>query len=157
MDELRPHLTRKNQLTPELIVLASRPGRMEYRTIEGLTKGLEVELPNGHTFDDKDGHVRSNVRICWWDSHATTYQDLALMPEEFRRRLPARALETDPRSLYDGVKPVFFGHYWMTGTPEVQTSSVACVDYSAAKDGPLVAYRWDGEPVLDNDNFICVG
>jgi len=52
---------------------------------------------------------------------------------------------------------VFFGHYWMTGTPKLQTPTAACVDYSAAKDGPLVAYRWDGEPTLDTANFKSVG
>jgi hypothetical protein len=31
------------------------------------------------------------------------------------------------------------------------------VDYSAADDGPLVAYRWDGEANLTNDNFQQVG
>lgn len=157
MDALRPHLTPKNQLNPELMISASRSGSMEFRTVEGLTKGLEVRLPDGHTFSDKDGHVRRNVRIRWWESNATTYRDLALMPDEFRSRLPEVALEMDSRSRYDEVKPVFFGHYWMTGTPQMQTATAACVDYSAAKDGPLVAYRWDGEPVLNNDNFRSVG
>lgn len=157
MDELLPHLTPSNQLTLELMVAASRSGRMEFRTVEGLTKGLEVQLPDGHSFSDKDGHVRHNVRIRWWEGTANTYRDLALMPDETRIRLPAIALEVDSRTPYDEVKPVFFGHYWMTGTPELQTSTAACVDYSAAKDGPLVAYRWDGEQVLNNSHFVCVG
>jgi hypothetical protein len=33
----------------------------------------------------------------------------------------------------------------------------ACVDYSAGKGGPLVAYRWDGEEELRNDRFVSVG
>lgn len=41
------------------------------------------------------------------------------------------------------ANPVFFGHYWMTGTPVLQTSSALCLDYSAGKDGPLIAYRWE--------------
>jgi hypothetical protein len=47
--------------------------------------------------------------------------------------------------------PVFVGHYWLPpGRPEPLASNVACVDYSVAKDGgKLVAYRWDGEDVLD--------
>ncbi len=157
MDALRPHLTRKNQLTTELVVSASRSGKMEFRAVEGLTKGLEVRLPDGHTFRDKDGHERRNVRIRWWESNATTYRDLALMPDEFCSCLPEVPLETDLRSRYDGVKPVFFGHYWMTGTPQMQTATAACVDYSAAKGGPLVAYCWDGEPILNNRNFKSVG
>jgi hypothetical protein len=66
-------------------------------------------------------------------------------------------LKEDSRSRCDEAKPVFFGHYWMTGSPQMLSATAACVDYSAARDGPLVAYRWDGEPVLNNDNFRSVG
>jgi hypothetical protein len=48
---------------------------------------------------------------------------------------------------------VIVGHYWRTGTPEVFTPKVACVDYSAVEGGPLVAYRWDGETELTSDHF----
>jgi len=157
MQMLKPHLTAENQLTPELMVAASRAGQVEFRAVEGLTKGLEAELPSGHSFIDKDGHVRHNVRIRWWNSNANTYRELALMPDDMRERLPSIPLADDARSRYDDSKPVFFGHYWMIGTPTMQSPTAACVDYSAAKDGPLVAYRWDGEPMLDNANFHQVG
>jgi len=157
MKKLGPRLTAHNQLTPDVMVAASRSGLMEFLTVEGLTKGLEVQLPDGHSFLDKDEHVRHNVRIRWWDTHANSYRDLALMPDDIRARLPVTPLATDSRTAYDNAKPVFFGHYWMTGVPAMQTSTAACVDYSAAKDGPLVAYRWDGEPTLDNGNFVSVG
>jgi hypothetical protein len=32
---------------------------------------------------------------------------------------------------------------------------VACLDWSAAKDGPMVAYRWDGESHIDPDHFVA--
>ena len=32
---------------------------------------------------------------------------------------------------------------------------IACVDYSAGKGEPLVAYRWDGEDTLDKAKFIA--
>ena len=54
---------------------------------------------------------------------------------------------------HETVKPVFVGHYWMKGQPALQAAQVACVDYSAAKEGPLVAYRWQGEPVLQAAHF----
>ena len=73
MNELRPHLTSDLKLTRELMVPASRTARMEFRTVEGLTKGLEIPLPDGHMFHDKDGHPRNNVRIRWWDTAATSY------------------------------------------------------------------------------------
>jgi hypothetical protein len=51
---------------------------------------------------------------------------------------------------------VFFGHYWLTGTPLLQTPRAACVDYSVGKGGPLVAYRFDGEPELAADHFVWI-
>jgi hypothetical protein len=158
MNQLKPHLTPANQLTPELMVKASRAGRMEYVAVEGITKGLEVCLPDGHTFHDKYGHPRRNVRIQWWQPvQTTTYRELAIWPDELRAQLPEVPLSHDARSPYDNTKPVFFGHYWMKGVQRTQTPKVACVDYSAADDGPLVAYRWDGEANLTNDNFQQVG
>ena len=50
--------------------------------------------------------------------------------------------------------PVIVGHYWRTGTPTVISTKVACVDYSAAKGGPLVAYRWSGETELTSANLV---
>ncbi len=157
MNALRPRLTPNLQLTLALMVAASRPDAMEFQTVEGLTKGLEVTLPNEHTFHDKDGHARNNVRIRWWDADATTYRRLALMPDAQREHLPATPIEYDPRVRYDNAKPVFFGHYWMEGEPVLQSPHAACVDYSAGKGGPLVAYRWDGERELDAANFVRVG
>ena len=49
--------------------------------------------------------------------------------------------------------PVLFGHYWFTGTPTVISPRFACLDYSAARDGPLVAYRFDGEKELSSDKL----
>jgi hypothetical protein len=52
------------------------------------------------------------------------------------------------------AKPVFFGHYWLTGTPSLQSQRHACVDYSAGKGGPLVAYRYESEPDLSPERFV---
>jgi hypothetical protein len=57
---------------------------------------------------------------------------------------------------HDGDTPVFYGHYWWTGEPAPLAPRAACVDYSAGKGGPLVAYRWEGEPVLDRRGFVAV-
>jgi hypothetical protein len=49
------------------------------------------------------------------------------------------------------------GHYWLKGVPKLQSPTVACLDYSAAQDGPMVAYRWNGEPKLDPGSFVVAG
>jgi hypothetical protein len=50
--------------------------------------------------------------------------------------------------------PVLFGHYWFDGKPTVLSRQFACVDYSVAKGGPLVAYRWDGEAELSSEKMV---
>ncbi len=54
-------------------------------------------------------------------------------------------------------KAVFFGHYWLTGEPALHRENVCCLDYSVARGGSLVAYRFDGEARLTNRNFVQVG
>jgi hypothetical protein len=55
------------------------------------------------------------------------------------------------------AKPVFFGHYWMEDTfPVIQAGNVVCLDYSIAKEGHLVAYRWTGEQMLNNSHFVAI-
>jgi hypothetical protein len=127
-----------------------------FKAVEALTKGLEVKLPEGYSFADKDGHTRRHVRVRWWDPSALTYRDAAVIGEEVRLGLPAIPIETDPRPRYDASNPVFFGHYWMTGVPRLQSSMAACVDYSAGKGGPLVAYRHEGG-LLSAANFVVAG
>ena len=51
--------------------------------------------------------------------------------------------------------PVFVGHYWLTGKPAPQNANTAVLDYGAGLDGPLVAYRWDGEPQLEHGRFVA--
>ena len=52
--------------------------------------------------------------------------------------------------------PVIFGHYWLPfGAPHSPLAeNVACVDFSAGAEGPLAAYRWDGESQLDSAKFV---
>ena len=157
MAALEPLLTPERQLTRELMVHASRPGRIEFRSAECLTKGIEVPLPDGHTFFDKDGHERGSVRIRWWENNAHSYRALALMPERDLHRIPDVALPAGTVCGYTGPKPVFFGHYWMQGTPAPVSPAAACVDYSVAKGGKLVAYRFSAGEPLSAQNFAWAG
>jgi hypothetical protein len=152
--QLEPRPKPGRRLDADLVAAASERGSVAYRLVEGLTKGLEVALPAGHSFLDKDGVERHEVRVRWWDTDATTYQQSAVLSPAIRERLPDIPIPADASIGYVDDKPVFFGHYWLTGTPQVQSPKAACVDYSAGKGGPLVAYRWDGEPTLDASHFV---
>ncbi|WP_250481203.1 metallophosphoesterase [Caballeronia sp. GAOx1] len=154
MAELSPNLKSGHRLDEATMIKASRRGTKEFRQVETLLKGIEVKLPPGHSFKDKSGITRHEARTRWWDSSATTYREAALMPPDDRGELPNMSIPEQARIGYADDKPVFVGHYWMTGRPEILSPTVACVDYSAGKGGPLVAYRWSGELALSSANFV---
>jgi hypothetical protein len=144
-------------LTKDLLVRASRKKTREWRAVETLLKGVEVELPEGAAFADSDGNRRTHARIKWWRPAAgETWRRLFLGPPEVARKLPAEPVDAAVSPGYPhSAPPVFIGHYWLNGTPQPAARNVACVDYSVAKKGgKLVAYRWDGETVLSADKFI---
>lgn len=158
IDWLRPRLRNGRFLTPELLVDATTepddPGEMDtaapsvFKAVAALTKGLEAPLPASHHFRDKDGNLRDRVRVRWWDASGVSVRDIALLPDAKRLTLPDLPAPGHARLGAGGYEPTFFGHYWMTGEPSVQSDTAVCVDYSAGKGGPLVAYRWDqGAPV----------
>jgi hypothetical protein len=154
MAELEPSLKPGRLLDDVMMVKASRKGTTEYNLVETLLKGIEVPLPTGCSFTDKSGITRHEARTRWWDESALTFQQAAIVPVEDRVQLPDAKIPDNARIGYTGDKPVFVGHYWMTGEPEILSSTVACVDYSAGKGGPLVAYRWSGEAELTSRHFV---
>jgi len=158
MEEISPLLLPGHRLDAALITAASRSHLMEYRTVETIAKGIEADLPHGAHFTDKEGHRRRRTRLRWWDRQADTFGRAALLPGALKLPPEAGALPVPEEHLigYDHDKPVFFGHYWMTGTPTVLSPRAACVDYSAGLGGPLVAYRFDGEGSLSDERFLKV-
>lgn len=145
------------RLSEEFVVGAFKRGSDSYVAMEGLTKGLEIDLPEGFNFLDHTGIERKVARVQWWNDSAETYRDAAMVPGDQVERIPdVRLPITLPaRSVDDS--PVFIGHYWLSGTPSILARNVACMDYGAGKDGPLVAYRWNGEPELSDGAFVVAG
>ena len=154
IESLRSQLGPGNTLTDELILEASRKETDAYTSIEVLLKGLEV--PIREKFRDKDGNLRSEVRTRWWINGNANLQEVAL-PPSVSERLPAEMLAANILPGYcPEEKPVFFGHYWWKGKPEPLADNVACLDYSVAKGGSLVAYRWDRCKVLHHKKYVAV-
>lgn len=145
-------------LSNDLLIEASKDGSPLYKDIELILKGKEVRLPHGCSFEDKDGNIRHETRIRWWDKEAKTYQEAFMGPESARNYIPNEPIIGDHSIEYLAHEPpVFLGHYWFDTVPEPLTNNIACLDYSVAKeDGNLVAYRWDGEETLDRRKFISV-
>jgi len=164
MEAIGPMLTDDRCMTPAFLVDSSRKGHDAYEAVETLLKGPEIELPKGIGYVDKDGHERHRARFSWWNGSATTLREGAEIPPNTQgldgqpmRPLPDTPIdEAQPLPLYTDDVPVIYGHYWRTGRPHVVTATAACVDYSAGTpNGPLVAYRWDGESSLTNESFVA--
>jgi hypothetical protein len=144
----------------DFLANSSIKGTPEHAALECLLKGPELDLPEGMTFCDKDGHVRSNIRVRWWalDADNLTYADVVMPPGA---KAPAGAIPTDLRqrgpNYPECEKTVFVGHYWLNwqGGPEPLAQNVVCLDYSAGREGPLVACRWNGSVAASE--FITVG
>src|SRR5690606_32665810 len=115
--------------------------------------GKEMKLPDGHKFLDKDKHVRNSIRIRWWeDGTNTTFKAYSILEDVV---LPDMPVTLDgPSGFYQpSDKPVFFGHYWLTSQPRLYRENICCLDYSVAKGGKLVAYRYQGESLLTSSGF----
>lgn len=161
MDYLGPRLTSLPEATrePENESEKDNATPSIFKAVEAITKGIEIPLPEGHSFNDKYGKKRYRVRVRWWDSTATTYRKAACsLTEAELAELPDLEIPEYARVKFPTDKPIFFGHYWITGifgSHGSRSDIAACVDYSAGRGGPLVAYRWDGESTLDNRKFIA--
>lgn len=156
IDLLQKAMGSEQRLTDEMIVLGSRKGHPIYAAIEIVCKGLEVELPAGILFKDKEGKVRHEVRVRWWQEDLSTYRKAAIGPPGDMEMIPDAPMPAEWVAYPYVGPPVLFGHYWFTGTPTVISPRFACLDYSAARDGPLVAYRFDGEKELSSDKLAWV-
>jgi hypothetical protein len=122
-----------------------------------LTCGLELPLPEGRFILDKSGHQHKDIRVASWRDWAKQFHEVALIPPGQEEQLHGMEWPADlVISAIEGV-PIFVGHHWFTGHPMIESPKLACLDWSAAKDGPLVAYRWDGESELSNEKLAWVG
>jgi hypothetical protein len=148
----------QNRIRPDAWAQLTDEKSEGFEALETVLKGLEVSLPSGYEFRDKDNHPRTNIRTQWWDLEGVTYRDLAMVPEEIIHQIPHEPIPDDVLPGYDGEKPVFVGHYWMKGEPAPLNEHVACLDYSVvdADGGKLCAYRHDGSRVLGRSRFCWV-
>lgn len=155
---LRPFLDQANAIKPEAWSDLAAKGTGPFESAEVILKGLEVPLPDGVSFKDKDGHVRTHIRTRWWEKRKLSFRELAIAPTEVIERIPHEPAPDDVIPGYHGENPVFVGHYWMQDDPKPMSEKVACLDYSVAakRGGKLCAYRWDGGAVLSSERMVWV-
>lgn len=144
----------------EFLLRTAVPGSREHRAVEHLLKGVEMDLPPGVFFEDKEGFRRRRSRVAWWldpdDHQELTVGQLVFPTATTESTHPITEEDRALLSGYDGEKPLFLGHYWLTGPPRPLTPMIACLDYSVAAGGKLVAYCFAGERELKADHFVAV-
>jgi hypothetical protein len=130
-----------------------------------LLNGVELTLPEGCFFTDKAGFKRKDIRTRWWEPLAgKTYSQVVFprsdtVPDIF---IPTE-LSGEDLTYGKDEPPVFIGHYWLPADARKQPMAlnVACLDYSVAKGGEIVAYNWGdderdvwcGKRILTEDSF----
>ncbi|MSR33789.1 MAG: metallophosphoesterase [Phycisphaerales bacterium] len=146
--------------TDEIIRAAHEYGTPVADATECILKGPEIALPPGLTLADPEGVARKVIRTKWFgDGQARTYADLCFPKREGVSADPLPIGVASATQRYGADQPpVFIGHYWIPATeePEPLAPNVACVDYSVARGGRLMSYRWSGEKVLTKEHFAWV-
>ncbi|WP_372843424.1 metallophosphoesterase [Psychrobacter sp.] len=148
---LKPLLTENNCLTTHGLIATSREGSVEFNALERVLKGVETPLPNGLIMVDKEGTERTRVRVRWWLDQLNTrsLHEVARAPLSALAQIPQDVLAENIDFALKTQKPVFVGHYWLTGEPEPLSPQVVCTDYSAAVDsGYLTCYQLDSQQPL---------
>lgn len=129
-----------------------------FKPIDMLLKGPEMELPEGITFRDSENVLRYKTRITWWENPSTaSLEELSLQPGIKLPNAPVPE-HIRQRDFYrPSERPVFFGHYWLEGSPYLFRDNVCCLDFSVAsryRRGKLAAYRFDGEQKLSASKIV---
>lgn len=157
IDRLKGILGSEGRLSREILVEAYDARGDLLDDIEIICKGPEFKIPSGHFIHDAGGIKRTKTRSRWWDPRARNLRTLACVPAKEAVGLPEIPVSGVLGPRFDRSVPIVVGHYWMDGTPAPIAHNVACVDYSVARGGNLVAYRWDGETVLTAQKFVSCG
>jgi hypothetical protein len=156
-DEAQVAVLRGRRLDDALLYRAAEKNSPEGAAVRRLLKGPEVPLPDGIHVAGRMGGALTEMRVRWWrDGRGETYRDACINRHDPGPEIPIPsefdALLTPP---HDDRFPIFIGHYWLPPErPAPLTPTVACLDYSVAAGGPLVAYRWDGERHLRPEKFV---
>lgn len=168
IDHLQTQVGVHGGLTDGLVRNGTTKKTDSYNAIETVLKGPEIAM-DGYWYTDKDGNKRARGRAEWWNTGATTLRDIVRIDPSWLLfdgagnsavELPATPIDDIAESVptYPAdAPPVLFGHYWFSGKhPKPCSPTTACVDFSAVKGGPFVAYRWDHEPALDPKKFVTI-
>ena len=143
----------------KFFALVSDKRSPEREAVEILLKGTTVRLPGDVRSGNRTSAARRSIRARWWElpccgtnSCAHAFPPGSSFP---MAPLGEETLAQIPGYPHD-APPVFFGHYPKPAHAPLhpERHNVACLDHRAAKNGPLVAYRWMGEDHIDPLHYL---
>lgn len=161
--KIMPQFLAKNpsaRMDLDFLRASVKAGTKEFKLVDRCTRGTWLRFPKGQLYKGKDGFVRDRFRTSYWLKNPQTWGDVRFQPDRLSPEVEATRLSTKDKShlVYypPDERPLFFGHYWRKGLPEILRANLTCLDYSAVKYGRLVAYRFNGERWLNTKNFMWV-
>ena len=144
----------------QFLARSAQRNSFEWQVADRLLRGTHLQLPDGEVMLSAEGFRRHVYRTKFWQADARVHGELVFQPDPLPEHIAARPLSDAERQqlLHYGrdQPPLFIGHYWRQGPPEPITANICCLDYSAVKNGKLVAYRLDGEARLNAAHFVWV-
>jgi len=119
-------------------------------------KGIDFQLPRDLLVFDDEGRPHRSFRMKWWENpEGKTFKEVSI---ESRFELPAytipRELVKFRKSYPENAPIVFFGHFSLVDGFGIIKDNVCCVDAGVSRTGRLLAYRWNGEQKLSQENLI---
>ena len=152
--------TKASPVGPEFFIASRHEGTEACQMVNRVLKGPSLQLPNGVTFRDRYGVIRSMSRMRWWqEGGVRTWRSLAAAGGADLSRLPDTPVPEELLAMDVPAKPAFFGHYGLA--PEARSSAVTrravCLDFRAGTGGPLTAYRWnEGDTEILAERVVSV-
>ena len=122
------HLTHHlaNGIIPEeAYALSADKQSALFHAVETTCKGKEMALPKGVSFRDKDGTERFDIRVKWWmNPKGRTFSEMSVVEGLKMNNTPYKYINQNYYREHE--KPVFFGHYWLNGLPNLYRGNVCC-------------------------------
>jgi hypothetical protein len=133
-------------------------GTDENQAIETLLSGKKIPIDQKVTVLNSHQKPISEIPVRWWlNPYGLYLKQIALGNYIFTEN---RILSRKEMKLFSEYpvhkKPLFLGHYCLRGSTGILQENICCVDFCCYRTGKLVAYRWNGEKLLDIKNIVSV-
>lgn len=123
------------------------PGSREENAVQEIVEGVRLPEPQ----------AEATFKAKWWNlGKSHNYLDLAIRPDSSLGNPQVRTagITVQEYRYPKAAKPFFFGHYNLPGQPVLLAHNYACLDFNEEDNPLVVAYRWEGERILDSEKLL---